>query len=258
MADIKSKLTELYSIEQLSIKNTAINKLHPCAKIIASLVYIICVVSVGKYDFYILSFYFFYPAIMIALAEIPFGMIIKRAFIALPFCIFAGVSNIIFDKSVMFSIGQFHITGGVCSFITIILKSFLCVSAVLTLIASTPFQKIIVQLKRMYIPDMVLILIEMIYRYIGVLMKQTDIMLTAYRMRSPYSKFPNITDMGSFVGRLFLHSADRAERIYNAMKCRGYGLADIRKIPKEKMRLKDFMFIAIVILSSAIFLIVGR
>lgn len=185
-------------------------------------------------------------------------MIIKRAFVALPFCVFAGISNIIFDKSIIFHIGNFSLTGGFCSFIIIILRSFLCVSAVFILIASTPFQKLTLQLKRMYVPNTVIMLIEMIYRYMGVLMNQADVMITAYRLRSPSAKFPHIKDMGPFIGQLFLHSIDRAERIYSAMKCRGYGLLNVRKIPKEKIKLSDFIFMTSVILSSVIFLIMGR
>ncbi len=258
ISDIRSKLTELYSLEQLSMKNTVIHKLHPFSKLFVVIFYIICVVSVGRYDLQTISFYFFYPAITVSLAEIPFSIIIKRTFVVIPFCIFAGISNIVFDRSIIFHMGNLFLTGGICSFIMIILKSFLCVSACFILIASTPFQKLIFQFKRMYVPNTVIMLIEMIYRYIGVLMNQTDIMIMAYRLRSPNAKFPHIKDMGPFIGQLFLHSIDRAERIYSAMKCRGYGLLNVRKMPKEKIKLNDFIFMTSVILSSVIFLIMGR
>lgn len=258
MADIKNKLTEFYSLEQLSMKSTVIHRLHPFSKLFSTIIYIICIISVNKYDLQTISFYFFYPTIIIVIAEIPFKMILKRSVIALPFCMFAGISNIIFDKTVVVIIGKFVFTGGICSFITIMLKSLLCVSAILILIATTPFQKLTIQLKKMYVPDMIVMLIEMIYRYIGVLLTQTDTMLTAYKLRSPYSKFPHIKYMGTFIGQLFLHSADRAERVYKAMKCRGYGLSDIRKIPGKKMILNDYIFIVTVSLSSFAFLIIGR
>ncbi len=257
MADIRSKLTEFYSLEQMSLKNTVIHKIHPFSKLISTIIYIMCVVSLDRYSFQSLSFYFFYPVITIALAEIPFKMIIKRVIIALPFCVFAGISNIIFDKTIIFSIGGFTLTGGVCSFITIMVKSFLCVASVLILIATTPFSKLTLQLKRMYIPDIIIMLIEMIYRYIGVLMMQADSMMTAYKLRSPYSKFPHIKDMGSFIGQLFIHSADRAERIYKAMKCRGYGTLHIKQIQKKRMILNDYIFMSVVCLSSLMFLITG-
>jgi cobalt/nickel transport system permease protein len=48
-------------------------------------------------------------------------------------------------------------------------------------------------------------------------------------------------DMGSFTGQLLLRSFDRAERIYNAMKCRGYAL---HALPQNgrKIEQKDLIF----------------
>lgn len=256
MNDIKSKLTELYTLEQLSTKNTIIHRLHPFSKIFVTVVYILCVVSCGRYNFQSLAFYFFYPIITMALADIPFKSINKRAMLALPFCIFAGISNIIYDRDIIFTIGKISVTGGVCSFLVIIIRSWLCVCAVLIIIASTPFTKLTNQLRRIYIPDKVVMLIEMLYRYIGVLILQADTMLTAYKLRSPGAELPHIKHSGAFIGQLFLHSVDRAERIYNAMKCRGYGLYDVRKTPKEKFRTSDYIFMTIVFISSILFVII--
>jgi len=71
-------------------------------------------------------------------------------------------------------------------------------------------------------------------------------------------------DMGSFAGQLLLRSFDRAERVYNAMKCRGYALGYItgyasgyalQNIPrkKEPLLLKDFVFLLIVFVLCAAF-----
>jgi cobalt/nickel transport system permease protein len=63
-------------------------------------------------------------------------------------------------------------------------------------------------------------------------------------------------DMGVFSGQLLIRSFDRAERVYNAMKCRGYALGyALKNIPKKNktMVLQDFIFLFIVCLSCATF-----
>ena len=47
-------------------------------------------------------------------------------------------------------------------------------------------------------------------------------MYTAYALRAPGQKGIKMKDMGSFTGQLILRSFDRAERVYQAMKCRGF------------------------------------
>jgi cobalt/nickel transport system permease protein len=64
--------------------------------------------------------------------------------------------------------------------------------------------------------------LEMCYRYIAVLFDEAYSMYTAYRLRNCRAKGIALAHAGSFVGCLFLRSVGRAERIYAAMKCRGY------------------------------------
>ena len=95
---------------------------------------------------------------------------------------------------------------------------------------------------------------EMIYRYIGVLAEEVSTMLVSYRLKNPAYKWPHIKHMGPFVGNLFLKSINKAERIYNAMKCRGYGTKQVA-YQKEKIALKDIVFFLVCTVSSVIFVI---
>lgn len=255
MADMRSKLSEIYSLEQLSQQNTMIHRLHPLSKIAVTLVYIICVAAHGRYDLFSLAPFLFYPIIVMALSDVPFFMIGKRALIALPFCLFAGISNLVLDRKPFMAVGKIVVTTGVISFFTILLRTCLCVAAILILAAVTPFSQMSRQLLRMHVPAIFVNLMEMIYRYIGVLLEEADTMLTAYRLRNPYVKWPLLKDMGSFTGQLFLRSYDRAERVYQAMKCRGYGMGDI-KIDKRPFSLADWFFLLAGCISSVAFLLI--
>lgn len=222
MTDIRSKIYTLYSLEQLAGKDTVVHRLHPAAKLTATAVYILCVASMGRYSFFAMTPYVFYPCIVLALAELPFGMVFRRTLIALPFCLFAGISNLIFDRSVAFWLGGIPITGGILSVFTILLRALLCVSAVLILVAVTPLSALTGELRCLHVPGVFVSLFEMVYRYIGTLLEEAADMRTAYQLRRGTKKGISLADAGMLIGQLFLRSADRAARIYNAMKCRGY------------------------------------
>jgi len=240
---MRNKIQELYALEQLSGGNTCIHRLHPLAKLLSAAVFIIIIVSFNRYAFGQLIPYIFYPTLLMALSETPYLMLIKRFMIALPFCLLAGISNIIFDRTFAFEIGSIAVSGGVVSFFTIIFKAYLCVMTVLTLVSSTQFAELTNEMRRLKIPNIFITMFEMIYRYIGVLFGEAYSMYIAYALRNSNAKGIKIRDMGNFVGQLLLRSFDRAERIYNAMKCRGYALNTL-SYNRKKKTLKDIIFLA--------------
>ncbi|MEG1068152.1 MAG: cobalt ECF transporter T component CbiQ [Anaerovoracaceae bacterium] len=245
MANIRSKVNELYSLEQLSSGKTLIHKIHPLVKIITTMVFIITVVSFDRYNLQGLVPFVFYPVVIMSLGEIPFAMVFKRTLIALPFCVFAGVSNIIFDREILVEIGDIGISYGVVSFFAIILRTLLCVSAALILVGITPFTQLAGQLRRCYVPGILVTMFEMTYRYIGVFADEVVSMYTAYGLRHSQGVGVEMKDMGTFVGQLLLRSFDRAERIYGAMMCKNYASAE-RNLPKKKLLLRDWIYLIIV------------
>lgn len=231
---MKNKTHELYALEQLSGGDTFIHRIHPTAKLLTSAVFIITVVSFDRYAFGRLVPYVFYPALLMAFSETPYSMLLKRFLIALPFCLFAGITNVIFDRNLAFTIFGMAVSYGVISFLTILLRAYLCVMAVLILVSVTPFSELSKEMRRVRIPDIFVVMFEMTYRYIGVLFDEAHSMYIAYSLRSAGAKGIEMRDMGSFVGQLLLRSFDRADRVYNAMKCRGYAL---RNTPQSERKL---------------------
>ena len=220
---LKNRIHELYVLEELSGKDTALHRLHPRAKLFITLAYIVIIVSFNRYDVLGVCPFFIYTALVCSIAELPLKILHKRFLIALPFCAFAGFTNLLLDRHTAFVIGGAVITYGLLSLITILLRTYLCVMAVFILIATTPFSSLMRELRRMHVPQIFITLIEMIYRYIGVLIDEAGSMSIAYKLRSVISKGIAMKDMGSFAGQLVLRSFDRGERVYAAMVCRGFG-----------------------------------
>ena len=244
---MKNKIHELYALEQLATGSTYIHQLHPLVKLLASAVLIVTVVSFDRYALRWLIPYIFYPTILMALSETPYAMLFKRLLIALPFCLFAGISNVILDRSTAFAINGITVSYGLLSLFTILFKTYLCVMSVLLLVSVTPFSELTGAMRRLRMPNIFITMFEITYRYIGLLLYEAYSMYIAYSLRSTNKKGIAIRDMGNFIGQLMIRSFDRADRVYNAMKCRGYALQGIVKNSK-KLQIKDIAFFATVLL----------
>lgn len=252
VADIRSKISEIYSLEQLSGGKTAVHRLHPGAKLIVTVCYIVTVISFNRFDFARMAPFVFYPILMMGLSETPYGIVLKRVLLALPFVLFAGISNLIFDRETAFTIGSLAVSTGVVSFFSLIFRTVLTVSAVFVLVAVTPFVSITDQLRRWHLPEVLVMLLELTYRYIGALLEEASNMYTAYSLRHTHAKGLELRHMGSFIGHLLLKSFDRADRIYSAMKCRGYGRTRYRS-HHHRWRRQDVVFTVVCVSLFALF-----
>ncbi|MDR2184432.1 MAG: cobalt ECF transporter T component CbiQ [Treponema sp.] len=230
---MQDKFGDIYALEQAALGRSPIHRLHPGAKIAAALCYIAAVISFDRYSFSRLLPFLLYPSVLIALAELSPRLFVKPALAALPFCLFAGLSNLFLERTPLFVIAGFGpwsipVTRGFVSLCTLLLRSCLCVAAVLILAATTPFHRLSAQLRRFHIPALFITVIEIMYRYMGVLAGEVRSMVRAYTLRGG-GRGIAIMHMGSFIGQLLIRSVRRAERIYAAMQCRGY--AGVKAVP---------------------------
>jgi cobalt/nickel transport system permease protein len=215
-------IDELMALEELCFLNTVVHRIHPLSKLAVTILFVAAVVSVGRLDFAALGIYFFYPAVLMAIAEIPFRSIAKKVLVALPFIVFMGLSNMIFEQAPYDVLWGITLSRGFVSFAVLFQKTVLTVSAVLLLIATTKSARLFSSLSKLGMPKILTILLMLCLRYMSVLLDETDRMIRAYHLRANKVKGIHIKHMGSFVGQLLLRSIDRAERIYQAMKLRGF------------------------------------
>ena len=249
---MKNRIYEVYALEQLAAGNTCVHRMHPLVKLLAAAVFIVTVVSFDRHAPGRLIPYILYPVFLMALSETPYSMLFKRFLIALPFCLFAGISNVIFDRTAAYIIGGATVTWGTVSLFTILLRTCLCVMAVFLLISTTPFSELTNEMRRLRLPNIFIIMFELTYRYIGVLLSEGYSMIVAYALRNTKRKGIEIRDMGSFAGQLLVRSFDRADRIYNAMKCRGYALQN-KPHNNRKPVLSDVVFLSCVCVLCVVF-----
>jgi cobalt/nickel transport system permease protein len=241
MSKLTTSISKIRSLEELSEGGTVVHRLHPMAKMVTTFVYLVVVISFDKYNISGLMPFFIYPVLLMSLGEIPYRAVLSRLLIALPFSFFAGLANPFLDREAAFYLAFVPVSWGLLSFLSILLKTVLTVTAVLILIAATPMDRLAGQLTRIKVPKIFVMQLMLTYRYLTLLISEAAGMMTAYHLRSKGQKGIQLRDMGTFMGQLLLRSFDRAERVYFAMKCRGYN-GEYQFAAEQKFRPGDYIY----------------
>ena len=159
-----------------------------------------------------------------------------------PFAVLIGIFNPMFDTRTILTIGSIDVSGGWVSFMSIILRFMLTMSAALILIGTSGFFSICVALERMKIPRVLVVQLMFLYRYIFVLIEEAIGLVRARALRSFGRKGMGISVAGSMIGQLLLRTINRARRIHLSMLSRGFD-GEIRLIRKLKMDWSDYLYI---------------
>lgn len=213
---------ELFSMDTMAAGTSAIHRLHPLCKLIVTIVYVFIVVSFHRYDFSGLAVMLLYPVLLFQAAEIPIHVCFYKLRVVLPFVCAVGLANPFLDHTPILQLGNLVVTGGVLSMLTLMFKGCLTLMASFLLVATTPVDVLCAALRRIHVPAVMTTLFLLVYRYIGVMMKEASVMAQAYSLRAPGQKGIHISAWGSFLGQLLLRSMDRAGELYHSMVLRGF------------------------------------
>jgi cobalt/nickel transport system permease protein len=219
---ITRTFNDLTYIDTLSSVDSPVHRVDARAKLITFSVFMICVVSFGKYEISALLPYFFFPAVIIPLARIPASFFTRKLVFLLPIAVFMGAFNPFFDRQTLLFLGPVPVSGGVVSFVSILLRFTLTVTAALVLIAVTGFNALCTALERFHVPRAFSMQLMMLYRYLFVLTSEGARMSRARELRAVGGQGLGIRVYGSLLGHLLLRTWHRAQRIHMAMLSRGF------------------------------------
>ncbi|MFN3966159.1 MAG: energy-coupling factor transporter transmembrane component T family protein [Endomicrobiia bacterium] len=194
--------------DKYSYLETPIHKIPAVIKIVLFLFFAISVIIISKLSFLVYLLGFFVLAIIIYLSKIPVDFVIKKSVVVLPFIFLITLCNL-FSKSIDYAI-----------IIETFLNSFLIICALILLVETTKFSELLKGLSKLGIPKIIIILLSFIYRYFFVLIDEAEKMMYYLKIRS-YKRI-NLKTLSNMIGTLFIRSYERAERIYSAMRMRGF------------------------------------
>lgn len=189
---------------------------------LATLVFVVTVVSFGRYELAAMLPFFIFPAAIAGFADLPAGYLLKKVALLCPFALIVGIFNPLFDRQLLFQIGNIGISGGWVSCASIVIRAALTVGAALVLLAVTGFPAICRALERLGMPTAFAVQLMFLYRYIFVLTEEGGRVARARELRACGNKGLSLKTFGSMIGFLLLRTWLRAERIHMAMLARGF------------------------------------
>jgi cobalt/nickel transport system permease protein len=130
-----------------------------------------------------------------------------------------------FKGEVLARIASFAIyRPGVILAAQITLKSNAILLAFIALIATMPFSTLGHAMHRLRVPDKIVYLLMMTYRYIFVIEEEYLRLIRAAKIRGfrPGTNLNTYRTFSYVIGMLFVRAAARAERVHQAMRCRGF------------------------------------
>jgi cobalt/nickel transport system permease protein len=108
-------------------------------------------------------------------------------------------------------------------FLTVVVKSTLCLLTMILLSNTTPFAELLNALRKIGFPTLLVTTLALLYRYIFVLIDEAERLNRARESRTfRGSRLAKWRSLASLVGQLFVRSTERAERIFAAMLARGW------------------------------------
>jgi cobalt/nickel transport system permease protein len=241
VASVASGLSALDRLDRLARLDTAVHRVDPRAKVITTAIYIVCVVSYGKYDLLGLLPFAIFPVVMATEGGLPLGFVGRLLLIVSPFALLVGAFNPVFDREVVVQLGGWGVSGGWVSYASIVLRFLLTAGAALVLTATTSFTGICLALQKLRVPDVLVTQLLLLFRYIFVLGDEVNRMSQARRLRSFGRRGMGWRVYGQMLGQLLLRTFARAQRVYLAMKCRGFD-GQIRVSRRLHFGLSDLVF----------------
>jgi cobalt/nickel transport system permease protein len=149
-----------------------------------------------------------------SIAGVPFGYIVKRLLLFLPF---------IGSMAISLPLSQ-GLDRGWDLMLTILFRGTLAFLVSLWLVNVMPFEQLLVTLRRLKVPAIVVAILAFMYRYVFVVWDELDSLRLARKTRSfgRGSLWFRWKTLAQMLGMLLIRSLNRAERIHGAMQARGW------------------------------------
>jgi cobalt/nickel transport system permease protein len=214
------------SFERYTWVCSPIHELDPRAKIVATLAIVLAVVLSGPPRPLELAGVAALLSGIVLVARVPLRFVLVRSLLVIPFAgtiaLFAPLQATGGSLSVGGLAGAYEGTGWIAAY-AIIAKAWLATFAVIVLSATTPVPRLFKGLAALKVPDVILMLLTFMYRYVSAMRDQLRSLRDALDSRGfGLSRWRKVRLLGNLAGNLFIRAYDRGERVHAAMLSRGW------------------------------------
>ena len=222
MISIDALLTEIRTLDASASRSTWLSRLDPRALVLATLAYLVAVVSFDRYAVAALLPLAILPLALARLGDLDLARIGAKAMLAMPFALLVGLFNPVFDTLPRMSMLGFELSGGWLSLTSILIRGFLTVAAAVILVAGVGMPRLAAALERLGAPRILTTQLSFLHRYLVLLAAELGRMNLARELRSSTPSSTPLAVYGSLLGHLLLRTFERAHRIHRAMLSRGF------------------------------------
>ncbi len=241
MVNLGDRFRDLGRMDALGSQESTLHRLDPRAKVLVTAAFALVVSSFGRYEVSGLLPFALFPVSLAILGEVPWGYLLKRIGLALPFMLVLGALNPVLDREVLLHVGPLAITGGWLSSFSMVLKLVLTVASAVVLVATTGVDGVCQALERLGLPQVFVVQIGFLHRYTFVLAEEAVRMLRARELRSNSHGLTH-REFGPLAGHLLLRTWDRAQRIHQAMLARGFD-GNFHMLRRSSFGPRDLLFL---------------
>jgi len=219
--------------------NSWLHGIDPRLRVVGATAF--AVVVAVAYDFRTLSAALILSLVMVVSARLDLGQVARRRLAPLIFLLLLwAVLPWSYEGDALTAVGPLVITRpGVTLCAQISLKTVSLMMAFMALVATVSVDILGHTLNRLRLPDKMVHLLLITYRYLFVLEQEYQRLLRAMKIRSfqPKTNLHSYRTYAYLVGMLFVRASERAQRVHSAMICRGFSgrFLSLRHFPPNRL-----------------------
>ncbi len=214
-------------IDHFAMGDSPIHRLDARAKLVAVLAYTVVLISFNRYAVADLAPMAVLPLALLWFSRVPVWFALRRVAILSPFILMLVLMSPIYDRvpqRVTFGPWQAVVAGGWLTAADIAIKFALGVLALTAMMCATRFALLLEAMRRLGMPQVIVLQLGFLYRYLFVLIDEAMRVRRARDFRgaalAPVGR--RLAAVGGVIGTLFVRTLDRSQRIHLAMAARGY------------------------------------
>lgn len=212
--------------------------------LLVSALFVFSLLSLPKYNLSGVIAFGAFPLFLMSAAKLPAGRIIKRLLQISPFILFMAAGNLFLDRTPIWFLSGFTVTGGMMTATVIFAKTIISLAGMLSVTLCIPFYRICRALEAFYLPEVLVTQLMLLNRYRSVLQEEALSIQKARDLRSFGNRGKELFRTASLIGSLLLRTTKRAERLYRSMIARGFQ-GRMRVCPADSMTSADWRVVGL-------------
>jgi cobalt/nickel transport system permease protein len=165
-------------------------------------------VSIAFPDWWVLAPLGGFLLVVLMISRIPAGFVARRILLFEPVIAVLAATNLLRPE-------------GLGVFLGILARGTFAIGTMVLLSNTTPFSALLELLRWLRFPPILVTVLALLYRYLFILIDEAERILRARRARTVVRK-GRWRILGTVLGELFVRSTERSERVYLAMRARGW------------------------------------